>query len=477
MKYYLPKNFMLGASAAAWQTEGWTGKKPGQDSLLDAAYKYSPERWHEGYGPAVATDFYNRYKEDCALMKALGIKAYRTSIDWSRFIQNYETGEVNEEAAQFYSKVVDELIKNGVEPIICLEHWELPNYLYEKYGGWNSKQVVECYVKYAAAAFKLLGDRVRYWFTFNEPIVFPLLGIMEGVWYPYKADTREAMQWNYHKVLATAKAVKLYHEQDYGYKQGGKIGIILNSAVVYPRSQSADDLQAAKMCDLFENRIYADPCINGEFPAEYFALLEQHGCMIDVEAAELAIIKANPVDVLGFNYYTPKRVKARTAAWNPAVKFNPRYYYDDYELQGRKMNPSRGWEIYAKGLYDYAMVLKNEYNNIPWIVTENGMGVAEENRYKDTAGVIQDDYRINYVADHLRWLWKAVEEGSNCFGHLMWNFTDNVSPYNAFKNRYGYVEIELENNRNRRIKKSGYWFQKMVSDGCFDFDSFASEYK
>ncbi len=477
MKYFLAKDFMMGASAAAWQTEGWTGKKTGQESLIDVAYKMNPERWHEGYGPTVATDFYQRYKEDCKLMKKMGLRAYRTSIDWSRFIKNYETGEVNEEAAAFYSDLVDELIKNGVEPILCLEHWELPNQLFEKYGGWNSKEVVEFYVKYAEAAFKLLGHKVKYWFTFNEPIVFPELAVMDGVWYPYRNDTRESMQWNYNKVLANAKVVKIYHEQDYGYQSGGKIGIIINAAPSYPRSQSADDVKAADMYDLFFNKIYTDPCIKGTFPASYFPLLQKHDCMIAVTEQELAIIQANTIDIMGLNYYRPNRVKARSAAWNPAVKFNPQYYYENYELQGKKMNPFRGWEIYAQGLYDFAMILKNEYHNIPWLVTENGMGVADEEQHKDANGVIQDDYRIDFVADHLRWLLKAIEEGSRCFGYLMWNFTDNVSPYNAFKNRYGYVEIDLDDNRNRRIKKSGYWFKKTVEDGYFKYDGFEPVYK
>lgn len=471
IKYQIPENFLIGASAAAWQTEGWTGKKEGQDSLLDAAYKFSPERWHNGYGPAVATDFYNRYKEDCALMKDLGLKAFRTSIDWSRFIKNYETGEVAEEAAAYYSSLVDELIAKGIEPVICLEHWELPSVLYEAYGGWESKYVVELYVIYAAAAFALLGDRVKYWVTFNEPIVFPSLGLMDAIWYPYKADTKVAMQWNYHKVLASAKAIKLYHEQNYM----GKIGINLNSEVVYARSDSPDDQKAAQICDLFNNAIYADPCIKGEYPKELIGLLEKHGCMFDCSAEELALIKKNTIDFLGFNYYTPRRVQAGTRA-NFALAFNPGCYYENYDMPGKKFNPSRGWEIYAKGLYDYAMRIKNEYGNIPWIVTENGMGVSDEFQNKDNSGMVQDDYRIDFVADHLRWLLKAVAEGSNCFGYLMWSFTDNVSPYNAFKNRYGFVEIDLDNKRERRVKKSGHWIHEVIRQGFFEYDSFVPDY-
>lgn len=223
--------------------------------------------------------------------------------------------------------------------------------------------------------------------------------------------------------------------------------------------------------------LYTDPCIKGEFPQEFFPILKQHDCMIEVTEEELAVIRGNTIDVMGLNYYQPHRVKARTAAWNPAVKFHPQYYFENYELQGKKFNPHRGWEIYAKGIYDFAMVLKNEYNNIPWLVTENGMGVEGEEKFKNEQGIIQDDYRIDFVADHLRWLLKSIEEGSNCLGYLMWNFTDNVSPYNAFKNRYGYVEIDLSDNRNRRIKKSGYWHKETVEKGYFEYDSFEPTYK
>jgi beta-glucosidase/6-phospho-beta-glucosidase/beta-galactosidase len=472
VKYHIPQSFLIGASAAAWQTEGWTGKKAGQDSLLDAAYKFSPERWHNGYGPAIATDFYNRYKEDCALMQDIGLKAFRTSLDWSRFIKDYETGEVDEEAAAYYSSLVDELIAKGVEPLICLEHWELPNALYEAYGGWGSKHVVDLYVKFAAAAFQLLGDRVKYWVTFNEPIVFPSLAIMDALWYPYKADTKLAMQWNYNKVLAGAKAIQLYHSKNYN----GKIGICLNSAVVYSRSAAPDDQKAAKICDLFNNAIYADPCIKGEYSPELISLLQEHDCMFDTKPEELAVIQENTIDFLGLNYYTPTRVKAPTGI-NPQLAFNPGQYYENYDMPGKKFNPSRGWEIYAKGLYDYALRIKNEYGNIPWLVTENGMGVSEEGRYKAGTGVVQDDYRIDFVADHLRWLLKAVAGGSNCFGYLMWSFTDNVSPYNAFKNRYGFVEIDLENDRQRRVKKSGNWIKEVIRQGYFVYDSFTPEYK
>ncbi|WP_422449020.1 glycoside hydrolase family 1 protein [Thermoanaerobacterium sp. DL9XJH110] len=476
-KYTLPKDFILGASASAWQTEGWAGKKSWQDSYIDIWYKSNPEMWHNGYGPAIATDFYNRYREDIKLMAEIGLNAYRTSIDWSRFIKDYETAEVDEDAAGYYSRVIDELIKNGIEPMICLEHYELPAELFNKYGGWGSKHVAELYVKYAEQAFKLFGDKVKYWFTFNEPIVIQTRVYLDSVRYPFVQDTKTAMQWSYNKILASAKAVSVYKQKKYGAKNNGKIGIILNPEATYPRSSASHDIKAAKMYDLFFNRIFLDPCIKGEFPPELFNLLQKHECMFEYTLDELDIIKNNTIDILGLNLYHPARVKARNEKWNPEVPFHPSYYYDEFVLPGRKMNIYRGWEIYPRIMYDMAIRIKEEYGNIEWIVTENGMGVENEYRFKDESGVIQDDYRIEFFADHLRWLLKAIEEGANCKGYMVWSFTDNVSPQNAFKNRYGLVEIDLDNNRNRRIKRSGYWFKELSQNRWFEFKDFTPEFK
>jgi len=475
-QYKLPDNFYIGAAASAWQTEGWDGKEEGQDSYMDLWYKSTPELWHNGYGPTVATDFYNRYKEDVQLMKKAGLHSYRTSIDWSRFIINYESAEVSEVAAEYYDNLIDELIANGIEPMLCLEHYELPAELFTKYGGWGSKHVVDLYIKYVEEAFKRYSHKVKQWYTFNEPIVVQTRVFLDSIRYPFKQDTQTAMQWNYNKILATAKAVKVYKEGGYN-KDGGKIGVILNPDVCYPRSTAKHDVEAAEKFDLFFNRIFLDPSIKGEIPAELFEILKEHNCCFEYTEEELQIIKDNTIDILGVNLYAPTRVKAKNLAWNPNTPFHPEYFYDKHELQGRKMNPFRGWEIYPKLMYDFAMRVKNEYGNIEWFIAENGMGVENEHKYKNEEGIIQDDYRIEFISDHLRWLIKGIEEGSNCTGYMLWAFTDNVSPQNAFKNRYGLVEINLEDNRNRNMKKSGYWYKDLSEKRTFEFDDFNFEYK
>ncbi len=453
----IPQDFILGAAASAWQTEGWSGKKAGQDSWIDLWYKNDRHVWHNGYGPAVATDFINRFREDVALMKQAGLTHYRTSINWSRFLTDYENVTVDEEYAAYYDALFDEMHRQGIEPMICLEHYELPGVLLETYGGWASKHVVELFVRYAEKVFERYHTRVARWFTFNEPIVVQTRVYLDALRWPYEQNTSTWMQWNHHKVLATAKVVKLFREK--GYR--GSVGCILNPEVTYPRSRAPHDVRAAEIYDLFYNRLFLDPLVHGHYPQELFALLAQHHVQWDYTAEELALIAGNTVDELGINLYYPHRVKAPSRAWHPETPFHPAYYYEPFELPGRRMNTSRGWEIYPRIIYDMAMRIKKDYRNIDWFVAESGMGVENEAQFRNRDGIIDDAYRIDFISEHLYYTLLAREEGANCHGYMLWAFTDNVSPMNAFKNRYGLIEIDLDDNRARRAKKSAAWFRQL----------------
>ena len=456
----IPPSFILGAAASAWQTEGWSGKKEGQDSWPDLWYKNDRQVWHEGYGPAVATDFYHRFREDVQLMKQAGLTHYRTSINWSRFLTDYENGIVDEEYAAYYDQLFDEMARNRIVPMICLEHYELPGYLLETYGGWASKKVVELYLLYVEKVFERFHQKVTRWFTFNEPIVVQTRVYLDALRWPYEQNTSTWMQWNHHKNLATAKVVKLFREKGYA----GTVGCILNPEVTYPRSRAPHDVHAAVMYDLFYNRVFLDPMVKGAYPPELFTLLEKHQVNWDYTDDELAIIRENTVDELGINLYYPHRVKAPSRAWYPDTPFHPAYYYEPFELPGRRMNKSRGWEIGPFIIYDMAMRIKNEYGNIPWFVAESGMGVENEGQFRNADGVIEDDYRIAFIGEHLYQTLRAREDGANCHGYMLWAFTDNVSPMNAFKNRYGLVEIDLQHNRDRRAKKSFFWYRRLSDE-------------
>lgn len=453
----IPDDFILGAAASAWQTEGWSGKKTGQDSWLDLWYKNDRHVWHNGYGPAVATDFINRFREDVALMKQAGLTHYRTSINWSRFLTDYENATVDEEYAAYYDALFDEMHRQGIEPMICLEHYEQPGVLLETYGGWGSKHVVELFVRYAEKVFERYHTKVTRWFSFNEPIVVQTRVYLDALRWPYEQNTSTWMQWNHHKVLATAKVVKLFREK--GYR--GSVGCILNPEVTYPRSRAPHDVRAAEMYDLFYNRVFLDPLVHGHYPQALFTLLEQHHVQWDHTPEELTLIADNTVDELGINLYYPHRVKAPSRAWHPETPFHPAYYYEPFELPGRRMNKSRGWEIYPRIIYDMAMRIKNDYRNIRWFVAESGMGVENEAQFRNRDGIIEDNYRIDFISEHLYYTLLAREEGANCHGYMLWAFTDNVSPMNAFKNRYGLIEIDLDDNRARRAKKSAAWFRQL----------------
>lgn len=464
----IPKDFIIGAAVSAWQTEGWSGKKDSQDSYMDLWYKNNKNVWHNGYGPAVATDFRNRYKEDIAAMKEIGLTHFRTSINWSRFLTDYENAIVDEEYADYIGDVIDELQANGVEPIICLEHYEVPGQLFEKYDGWGSKHVVELFVSYADKVFDRYGDRVKHWFVFNEPVVPQTRMYLDAIRWPFEQNTKKWMQWNYNKGLATARIVQLFKEKGLKEKAGAKIGTILNPEVTYARSSAPHDQEAAKMYDLFFNRVFLDPAIKGVYPEELLELNQKHGIAFDHTEEELQTIKENTVDYVGLNLYFPHRVQARTSAWNERMPFHPAYYYEKFDLPGKKMNPYRGWEIYPKIMFDMAVRMKEEYGNIEWFIAENGMGVENEQRFKNEEGIIQDDYRIEFISEHLKWLLKAVDEGANCKGYMLWALSDCVSPMNAFKNRYGLVEINLEDNLKRSLKKSAYWYKQIIETREFE---------
>lgn len=471
--FNLPKDFLMGCSASAFQTEGWTGKEPHQRHFVDMMYKEDYDRWYQNIGPVQATDFYNRYEEDILLMKELGVKVYRTSIDWSRMVTNYETNEFSQDAIAFYHRVIDCLIENGIEPMICLEHWEIPEYLIETYGSWESRVVVEKFVNYAKAVMLEYSSKVKYWWSINEPAVVSGCGYMYGEMWPYLENAKLATQMNYHRVLATSQLVEWFKAEGLD----GKLGIILDPAPAYPKSPLNDkDLLAAEVSDLFNYRLYSDPLINGSFSDRYFELLKKHDIMFDYLPEDFDVIKNNPIMNLGINYYRPTRVKQREAGWNPEKPFLPTYYYDSYFPRGTKINESRGWEIYPEGIYDLLKIVQNNYGNIECWVTENGMGIEHEYKNK-VDGIVDDEYRIDYISSHLAYIVKAIDEGANCKGYMNWAFTDNLSPINAFKNRYGIVEIDLEDNRNRLVKKSGYWFKKVSESRQFESNARNKDYR
>jgi 6-phospho-beta-glucosidase len=458
--YTFPKGFWWGSATSAAQIEGASNVGGKGKSIWDHWYEQEPYRFYGNVGPTTASDFYHRYKEDIRLMKAVGHNSFRMSLAWSRLIPEGR-GKVNREAVDFYDRVIDELLSHDIEPFITLFHFDLPMAMqYE--GGWESRRVVDAYVEYANVCFKLFGDRVKKWFTFNEPIVPVEGGYLYDFHYPNVVDGRRAIQVAYHTIIAHARAVEVFRSLAI---EDGKIGIILNLTPSYPRSQHPADVKASKIADLFFNRSFLDPAVLGEFPPELIDLLNEHGHVPVTQKGDAETVQKNKVDILGVNYYQPRRVKAKEHVPHPDSPFMPEWFFDHYEMPGRKMNPYRGWEIYEKGLYDIMLNLRDNYGNIESFVSENGMGVQNEERYlKD--GQIQDDYRIEFFREHLKWLHKAIQEGCNVKGYHVWTFMDNWSWMNAYKNRYGLVYVDLETQK-RTPKKSAEWMRAVSEQNGF----------
>ena len=466
MQYKFPENFWWGAATSGPQSEGRFNKA--HRNIFDYWYDTDPDAFFDKVGPNVASNFYNSFREDIDLMKQVGLNSVRTSIQWSRLIKDFETGEVDADAVRFYNEVIDEFIAKGIRPVMNLVHFDIPVELLHQYGGWESKKVVDLFVIFARKCYELFGDRVKDWITFNEPMVIPEGGYLYKFHYPLKVDGKAAVQIIYNINLASAKAVQAYHEyRDKAGIKDGRIGIVINLTPAYPRSESPEDVAAAHFAEIFKNNAFLDPAVKGEFPAELVKILTDDGVIWESEPEELEIIRNNTVDYLGVNYYHPARAKARETALDESLGWLPEKHFEDYEWPEARINPHRGWEIYPKAIYDIAINVRDNYGNIPWYISENGMGVEGEAKFRNADGVIDDDYRIDFIKEHLEWLHKGIEEGANCFGYHLWTPIDCWSWMNAYKNRYGLIAVDDLATQKKTIKKSGVWFKSLSENNGF----------
>lgn len=455
-----PKDFLWGAATSAPQSEGANFEDGKSANTWDKWFELSPERFYKNQGPAVTSDVYHQYKEEVERMKAIGMNSFRTSISWSRLLPDGKT--LNPKAVEFYRSYFSTLKEAGVEPIINLFHFDMPWWLMEL-GGWETRQSVDAFAFYAQTAFEQFGDLVEYWTTFNEPLVHIECGYLHGAHYPEKHDFKLAVQVGYHTLMAHVLAVEKFRQVNI---ENGKIGIILNVSPAYSKSDSEEDLRAKEIADHLHIFSFLDPTVLGTVPETLKNILAENGLTPVVQPEDKNLMANNTVDFVGMNYYQPFRVQAKRDGKSPAE--SPTDLYSSYVWPERRMNEYRGWEIYPEALYDVAMMMKEKYHNIPWYVSENGMGVADEERFADENGVIQDDYRIEFIKEHLVQLERGIADGSNCFGYHMWTFSDCWSWLNAYKNRYGFYRVDIENKQKRTVKKSGLWLKNLTENNGFD---------
>lgn len=421
--------------------------------------------FHNNVGSYVGNDMYHHYEEDIKLLKSLNFKSFRTSIQWTRLID--QDGNINPKGAKWYHKLIDCAHENGLEIFINMYHFDMPECLLKR-GGWENREVVEAYVNYVTKAMLEFGFKVKYWFTFNEPCVEPEKEYLDGIWYPYIKNFKKSIQVQYHITLAHCLAVSAFRKLQKKGKliDGAKIGIINNFSPSYTKENPTEkDLEAVRMTDGLHNRWWLDIAAHGHLPNDVLDTIENRWQIeIYTRAGDKEILSKGKVDWLGFNYYKPRRVQA------PDLEFDKNgmpCISKPYIWSERKMNNYRGWEIYPKGIYDFGMKIKNECPDLPFFISENGMGAEKEDVFCDEKGVIQDDYRIEFIKDHLNWVAKAIEDGANCLGYHYWGAIDNWSWINAFKNRYGFIKVCLDDNYRRVEKKSASWIKEVARTNTF----------
>ncbi|MGP5431968.1 glycoside hydrolase family 1 protein [Enterococcus malodoratus] len=452
-----PKNFLWGAAMSAPQTEGQSLAFGKSATTWDHWFQKSPEKFNQNQGPAITSGVYDHYLADCQRMEEIGLNSLRTSISWARLLPDGKT--INPAAVEFYRDYFSAMSAHGVEPIINLFHFDMPMWLMD-HGGWESRHSIEAFAFYAKTCFELFGDLVKKWTTFNEPMVHVECGYLYQYHYPAVVDFQRAVQVGYHTLIAHKAAVKAFR----AVSETGEIGIILNISPTYPKSEAKADLLAAYRSDLLNTRSFLDPAVLGSIPEDLRTLLAENNLLPEVNAGDKELIAENLVDFIGLNYYQPRRVQAPQAANRPAQM--PADFYAPYDWPDKKINPYRGWEIYPEALYDVALMMKDDYHNIPWFVSENGMGVADEERFMNASGEIEDDYRIAFMEEHLSYLHQGILEGSNCFGYHAWTFIDCWSWLNGYRNRYGFYRLDLE-TMERSVKKSGKWFKTVSQNNGF----------
>ena len=465
-----PNGFLWGGAVAANQCEG--GYLEGNKGLATIdVIPVGKDRFpvmlgkmkmfecdNEHYYPShEAIDFYYNYKEDIALLAEMGFKTFRLSIAWTRIFPNGDDASPNEEGLKFYDNVFDECKRYGIEPLVTIAHFDVPMNLVKTIGGWKNRKMVDYYIKYCKVIFNRYREKVRYWLTFNEinmlihlPFVGAGLVFEEG-------EDEQAIKYQaaHHQLVASAKATKIAHEINPDFK----IGCMLAAGNTYANTCAPQDVWKSMEKDR-ENYLFIDVQSRGEYPNYAKKMFERMNIEIRVEYGDEEILKENTVDFISFSYYSSRltsadpEVNAETAGNVFATLKNP--YLNASEW---------GWQIDPLGLRITLNSLYDRYQK-PLFIVENGLGAVDS---ADENGNIADDYRIEYLRDHIKAMKDAVnEDGVELIGYTTWGCIDLVAASTGqMKKRYGFIYVDKDDDGNgtleRRRKKSFYWYKEVIS--------------
>ena len=458
-----PKEFLWGGATAANQCEGaWNEDGKGasiQDYMPHGIMQGPSEVIDEHNLKLKGIDLYHHYKEDIALFAEMGFKVYRMSIAWSRIFPNGDDEKPNEKGLEFYDNVFDECKKYGIEPLVTLSHYETPYHLAKKYDGWKSRDLIGFYEKYVRTVFTRYKGKVHYWITFNEINSiwhFPLMGA--GILTPKNLlNAQDLYQAAHHELVASALATKIGHEID----SENKIGCMVLGLTSYPRTCNPDDV-IATMEESKRGYFFTDIHMRGYYPSYALKMMEKEGVVLDATDEDLEILK-NTCDFLSFSYYMSKCIASNPEQYEKG-KGNLTTGVKNPYLQESQW----GWQIDPKGLRYLLNTYYDRYQK-PLFIVENGLGAKDTLLSEEKDGYwVEDDYRIQYMNDHLAQVSKAInDDGVEVMGYTSWGCIDLISASTAeMKKRYGFIYVDRNNDGTgtfkRYKKKSFYWYKKVI---------------
>jgi len=440
-----PKKFIWGVAAASYQIEGAAKTDGRAESVWDMFCRKPGAVWN-GHSGAEACDHYRRYKEDVAIMKSLGVQAYRLSVAWPRVIPT-GTGKVNAKGLAFYDKLIDELLKAGIQPFVTLFHWDYPLALYHR-GGWLNRDSADWFADYTKVIVDKLSDRVRHWMTLNEPFCFNELGLRTGVHAPGdKLAWAEVLQAVHNTLRAHGQSAQMIRARA---KLKPIVGWAPCGRTCIPVTNKPADIRAARQAmfkmterSLWQHTWWSDPILFGKYPAEGLKLFGADAPKI--EPGDMRTIH-QPLDFFGVNIYYSDYIRAGKNGQPEVVPQPPGHRLTTY-----------GWPVSPEGLYWGPRFLQERYKK-PVFITENGMGNTD---WISLDGKVHDPQRIDYLTRYIGELRRACADGVDVRGYFQWSIMDNFEWNEGYKQRFGLVYVDYPTQR-RIPKDSAYWYKRVI---------------
>jgi beta-glucosidase len=455
----VPPDFILGAATAAYQIEGGASDGGRGPSIWDV-FSHSPGNIAGDATGDVAADHYHRMDADLDLMAALNLPAYRFSISWSRVIPDGE-GEVNHEGLSFYSRLVDGLLARGIAPIVTLNHWDLPQALELKHGGWRGRQTAYAFERYAEIVGRALGDRVAIWATHNEPWNNSYAGYGSGAFAPGGKSHGDALKAVHHLNLSHGLAVAALRRTI--SNPTAKISVVLNIFRIEPTTP--DDVEAVRLVDAVANRAFTGPMLRGEYPED---LIRDTIAVTDwsfVLPGDLEICNQQ-IDLLGVNYYEVMHVRLNHAFESGTDSLGGTPFPGSERVEVVRVDgigrTAMDWGVEPRGLEDHLLALSTDFPDLPIMVMENGAAFEDVVSESSSGPVVVDHERTQYLIDHLSATLDARERGANVVGYLVWSLLDNFEWAMGYGPRFGLVRVDYT-TLERIPKLSAHWFSQLCA--------------